>query len=291
MDFMVAKNALKKKIQEAIQEATGPKSLKQRLSGTVQKLSQEQLDELQKQVDPSAHDKLITNNINALKDLSTQLQGAGRTETDTIEVNITTNKEELQIISEAGEEQLEAVNYLLEQSKRHIRARLATRPTQGSCGSRYAKFVVEKEPAFCLQTWLIVRHTEPLDQGWLQDKIADRPHHRLPEQFRDADFLRDEQPSQRVSSTPSGLVPWQNWSKVNVCRLQTRGRSFLANACFHTMLAHALGLCACSRTTGATVRTRDQCLAWEGSRDRITIQVWCCSCFLLDPQQSAVLSP
>ena len=147
MDFMVAKNALKKKIQEAIQDATGPKSLKERLSGAVQKLSQEQLDELQKQVGPSAHDKLITNNINALKDLSTQLQGAGRTETDTIEVNITTNKEELQTISEAGEEQLEAVNYLLEQSKRHIRARLATRPTQGSCGSRYAKFVVEKEPA------------------------------------------------------------------------------------------------------------------------------------------------
>ena len=71
MDFMVAKNALNKKIQEAMQEATGPKSLKQRFSGAVEKLSQELLDELQKQVDPSAHDKLI----NALKDLSTQLQG------------------------------------------------------------------------------------------------------------------------------------------------------------------------------------------------------------------------
>ena len=54
MDFMVAKNALKKKIQEAIQDSTGPKSLKERLSGAVQKLSQEQLDELQKQVGPSA---------------------------------------------------------------------------------------------------------------------------------------------------------------------------------------------------------------------------------------------
>ena len=54
-----------------------------------------------------------------------------------------------------------------------------------------------------------------------------------------------------------------------MCSLQTRGRSFLANACFHTLLAHALGWSACSRTTGATVRTRGQCLAWEGSRDRI----------------------
>ena len=92
---MVVKNALKKKIHEAIQEATGPKSLKQRLSGAVEKLSQEHLDELQKQVDPSAHDKLITKKINALKDLSTHLQDAGRTVTDTIEVNITTIIEEL----------------------------------------------------------------------------------------------------------------------------------------------------------------------------------------------------
>ena len=82
------------------------------LSGAFEKLSQEQLDELQKHVDPSAHDKLITKKINALKDLSTQLQDAGRMETDTIEVNTTTNLEKLQTISEAGEEQLEAVNYL-----------------------------------------------------------------------------------------------------------------------------------------------------------------------------------
>ena len=151
MDFMVAKDALKKKIHEAIQEATGPKSLKQRLSGAFEKWSQEQLDELQKQVDPSAHDQLITKKMNALKDLSTQLQDAGRTEKDTIEVNITTIIEELQTISEAGEEQLEVVKFLLEQerdkvrkeqqSKRYIRARLATRLTQGSYGSRYAKFV------------------------------------------------------------------------------------------------------------------------------------------------------
>ena len=73
------------------------------------------------------------------------------------------------------------------------------------------------------------------------------------------------------------------WSKVDVCSLQTRGWSFLANACFHTMLAGALGWCACSRTTGATVRTRGQCLAWDRSRDRTGVQVWCCSCFLLDP--------
>ena len=140
MDFMVAKNALKKKIHEATQEATGSKSLKQRLSGAVEKLSQEQLDELQKQVDPSAHDKVITKKINALTDLSTQLQDAGRTETDTIEVNITTIIEELQTIAEAREEQLEAVKSLLDkecdkvckeqQSKRHIRARLATPDTR-----------------------------------------------------------------------------------------------------------------------------------------------------------------
>ena len=30
-----------------------------------------------------------------------------------------------------------------------------------------------------------------------------------------------------------------------MCSLQTRGRSFLANACFHTVLEHALGWCAC----------------------------------------------
>ena len=58
-------------------------------------------------------------------------------------------------MSEAEEEQLEAVNKLLEQerekvrkeqqSKRYIRARLATRLTQGGYGSRYAKFVAEKE--------------------------------------------------------------------------------------------------------------------------------------------------
>ena len=50
---------------------------------------------------------------------------------------------------------MEAVIYLLEQerdkvrkvqqSKRYIRARLATRLTQGGYGSRYAKFVAEKE--------------------------------------------------------------------------------------------------------------------------------------------------
>ena len=78
------------------------------------------------------------------KDLSTQLQDAGRTETDTID-NITTVTEELQTISEAGEEQLEAVNYLQEQKrekvrkdpqlKRYIRARLATRLAQGGYGS------------------------------------------------------------------------------------------------------------------------------------------------------------
>ena len=79
MDFMVAKNALKK-IQEAMQEATGPKSLKQRLSGASEKLSQEQLDELQKQVGPFG----TTKKINALKDLSTQLQDAGRTDADTV---------------------------------------------------------------------------------------------------------------------------------------------------------------------------------------------------------------
>ena len=92
---------------------------------------------------------------NALEDLSTQLQDAGRTETDTIEVNITTVTKELQPISEAGEEQLEAANYLLkqecekvrkeQQSKRYIRARLATRLTQGGYESRYAKFVAENE--------------------------------------------------------------------------------------------------------------------------------------------------
>ena len=49
-----------------------------------------------------------------LKDLSTQLQDAGRTETDTIDVNTTTIAEELQTLSEAGEEQLEAVNHLLD---------------------------------------------------------------------------------------------------------------------------------------------------------------------------------
>ena len=55
-----------------------------------------------------------------------------------------------------------------------------------------------------------------------------------------------------------------------MCAVSTRGRSFLTNACFRTMLAHALGWCACLRTTGAAVRTRVQCQAWEGSRDRIT---------------------
>ena len=151
---MVAKKCFEKKIQEAIQEATGPKSLKQRLSGAIEKLSQEQLDELPKKVGLSAHDKLITKKINALKHLSTQLQDAGRTETDTIEVNITTNRKDVQTRSEAGEEQLEAVNNLLEkerdkvckeqQSKRYLRARLATRLTQGGYGSRYATFVAEK---------------------------------------------------------------------------------------------------------------------------------------------------
>ena len=67
--------------------------------------------------DPSAHDKLITKKINALKDLSTPLQDAGRTEADTVEVNVTTIIEELQTISEAEEEQLEDVKYLLEQER------------------------------------------------------------------------------------------------------------------------------------------------------------------------------
>ena len=94
------------------------RSLSSNASGAVEKLSEEQLDELQKQVDPSAHDKLITKKVNALKDLSTQLQDAGRTETDTIEVNITTIIEELQTISEAGEEQLEAA---LDQERDKVR--------------------------------------------------------------------------------------------------------------------------------------------------------------------------
>ena len=116
-------NALKKKVHEAIHEAAGPKSLKRRITAAVEKLSQEQLDEFQKQVDPSAHDKFITKKINALKDLSAQLQDAGPTETDTIEVNITSIIEELQTMSEAGEEQLEAVDYLLEQERDKVCAK------------------------------------------------------------------------------------------------------------------------------------------------------------------------
>ena len=56
-----------------------------------------------------------------LKDLSTQLQDAGRTETDTIDVNTTTIAEELQTLSEAGEEQLEAVNHWLHQEREKVR--------------------------------------------------------------------------------------------------------------------------------------------------------------------------
>ena len=41
-------------------------------TGAVGKLAKEHLDELQKQVGPSVHDKLITKKINALNDLSTQ---------------------------------------------------------------------------------------------------------------------------------------------------------------------------------------------------------------------------
>ena len=110
VDFMVAENALKKKIHEAIQEATGPKSPKQRLSGVVERLSQEQLDELQKQVD-FRHMTNASRKRSTLGKISRQLQHAGRTETDTTEVNISTIIEELQTISEAGEEQLEAVKY------------------------------------------------------------------------------------------------------------------------------------------------------------------------------------
>ena len=101
-------------------------------------------------MDPSANDKLITKKINVLKDLSTQLQDAGRTETDTIEVNITTLMEELQTVSEAA-----AATRLLEQerdkvrkeqqSKRYTRARLAPRLTQGGYRLRCATFVAEEE--------------------------------------------------------------------------------------------------------------------------------------------------
>ena len=83
MDFIVAKNVLKKKIQEAMQEATGPKSLKQHLSGAVEKLSQEQLWMSSRSRWTHQH---MTNS--SRKDLSTQLQD-GTTETDTIEFNIT----------------------------------------------------------------------------------------------------------------------------------------------------------------------------------------------------------
>ena len=51
------KKCFEKKIHKATQEATGPKSHNQRLTGAVEKLSKEQLDEFQKQVGPSAHDK------------------------------------------------------------------------------------------------------------------------------------------------------------------------------------------------------------------------------------------
>ena len=113
MDFMVAKNALKKKIQEAIQVATGPKSLKQRLSLVPLRICR-------KNGWMSSRSRWALRH-NALRDLSTQLQDAGRTETDTIEVNITTITEELQTISEAGEEQFEAVKYLLEQERDKVR--------------------------------------------------------------------------------------------------------------------------------------------------------------------------
>ena len=75
--------------------------------------------------------------------------------TDTSEVNVSTTAEEFQTISEAGDKQLDAVNYLLEQerekvreeqhARRYIRARLATRLIHGGYGSRYAKLVGEME--------------------------------------------------------------------------------------------------------------------------------------------------
>ena len=70
---------------EKIPGSTRPsKSLKQRLTSAVEKLTKEQL-ELQKQVGPSAHDKLIM--IDAFESITSHLQDA---ETDTVEGNITT---------------------------------------------------------------------------------------------------------------------------------------------------------------------------------------------------------
>ena len=200
MDFMIAKYALNKKIHEATQKTTGPKSLKQRPSGAVGKLSQEQLDELQKQVGPSAHENSSRKKINALKDLSTQLQDAGHTETD--HHRSLHHHHHRGAPNHIGKRERNSWRPSItclnrnakkvrkeQRSKRYIRARLVTRLAQGGYGSRCAKFVAEKEQSLLAD---MVEFADLPSASF--DKIADRPRHRLPEQFRDAGFLQDEQP-------------------------------------------------------------------------------------------------
>ena len=156
-DSMVAKHALNKKIHEATQDAAGPKSLKQRLTGAVGKLSKEQLDGLQKQVDPSAHDKIVTEKINALKDLSAQLQDAGPTERQTPSKSPSpppSQKSSKPYRKQERDSWRPSIACLSRNARRcatstsqndTFRARLATRLTQGGRGSRRANFVAEKE--------------------------------------------------------------------------------------------------------------------------------------------------
>ena len=164
-------------------------------------------------------------------------------------------------------------------------------PVQGSYGSRYAKLVAEKEQSSVADTASLADvQSASLDtpklwtkQGWPQDKDADGQHYRLQEQVRDTDFLQDEQPH-RVSST----------RQVDWCHGKGGARRMCA-VCRHVASPSQrmpvstrywrMPLVGVHAQEPLAPRSESAANAWltKVRRDRITVQPWCYSCFLLDP--------